>query len=102
MQGPEPAEKDSEKRTGDNITVPDPLLPFIEKRSGYANYYFNQLNDFLCSMDFAFASDVETEWRQLVPVAVADFERFLQGWSPGHYKLHGWTKQWTVKGLQSV
>lgn len=36
---------------------------------------------------------VETEWRALYPVAWTDFYRFLQGWSPGHPKIHRYSER---------
>lgn len=36
---------------------------------------------------------VEREWRALYPVAWTDFYRFLQGWSPGHPKIHGYSER---------
>ncbi|MCH9681274.1 MAG: phosphotransferase, partial [Deltaproteobacteria bacterium] len=33
------------------------------------------------------------DWRALYPVAWTDFYRFLQGWSPGHWKLHRYSER---------
>lgn len=38
---------------------------------------------------------VEKEWRELFPWAVADFQRFLLGWFPGHSKLGSYSAQIT-------
>lgn len=36
---------------------------------------------------------LEQDWRALYPVAWTDFYRFLQGWSPGHWKLHRYSER---------
>jgi len=36
---------------------------------------------------------VETDWRQLFPLAWTDFHRFLKGWSPGHWKLNAYSER---------
>lgn len=41
-------------------------------------------------LDFA---ALEANWRALYPVAWTDFYRFLQGWSPGHWKLHRYSER---------
>lgn len=48
------------------------------------------------------AAALEAEWRALYPVAWADFERFMQGWSPGHYKLTGYSDATTERALDQV
>ena len=42
------------------------------------------------ALDF---TSLEEDWRALYPVAWTDFYRFLQGWSPGHWKLHRYSER---------
>ena len=51
------------------------------------------------SVDFA---ALEADWRALYPVAWTDFYRFLQGWSPGHWKLHGYSARLAREVLESL
>lgn len=48
------------------------------------------------------AEAVETEWRWLYPVAWADFQRFMQGWSPGHRKLTDYSDATTERALTEI
>ena len=48
------------------------------------------------------AEALETEWRALYPVAWADFERFMMGWSPGHRKLTEYSDATTDRALDAV
>ncbi|MEM8922649.1 MAG: phosphotransferase [Actinomycetota bacterium] len=45
---------------------------------------------------------LEEEWRALYPVAWTDFYRFLKGWSPGHWKLHGYSERLAREVLASI
>ena len=45
---------------------------------------------------------LEAEWRELYPVAWTDFARFLQGWSPGHWKLHRYSDRLEREVLASL
>lgn len=46
--------------------------------------------------------EVEKEWRELYPYVWCDFYRFLNGWSPGHYKLNSYSKQMKNKVLEWI
>jgi len=37
--------------------------------------------------------DLLSQWRALYPVAWTDFHRFVKGWSPGHWKIHGYSER---------
>ncbi|MFT7217420.1 MAG: hypothetical protein ACI8R8_002513 [Paraglaciecola sp.] len=49
-------------------------------------------------VDYPFV-ELEQQWRALCPVAWADFQRFLQGWSPGHNKINLFMAQQTRQAL---
>ncbi|MGB0866793.1 MAG: oxidoreductase family protein, partial [Granulosicoccaceae bacterium] len=69
------------------------------------DYYFEQLAAQVQHSGVLNSEQLQqllTQWRALYPVAWADFERFLQGWSPGHAKLNSYSKQMTEQALKSV
>lgn len=43
--------------------------------------------------------EVEREWRPLFAVAWADFQRFVKGWSPDHWKINPYTEALTSRAL---
>lgn len=48
------------------------------------------------------ATAVEESWRPMYAIAWTDFNRFLQGWSPGHWKLHGYSARLVREVLQTL
>lgn len=65
------------------------------------SYYFNQLE---CANTHygrtINVKNVEQEWRNLYPVACADFNRFLQGWSPNHPKINRYLEYHTKLAIK--
>jgi aminoglycoside phosphotransferase (APT) family kinase protein len=65
--------------------------------------YFKLLSDALersgKALDFA---ALENDWRALYPVAWTDFYRFLQGWSPDHWKLHRYSERLAREVLDAL
>ncbi len=45
---------------------------------------------------------LEKEWRALYPAAWTDFFRFLQGWSPGHWKIHAYSERLAAQTLAAL
>jgi len=45
------------------------------------------------------SADVECEWRPLFCVAWADFQRFVKGWKPNHYKINPYTEELSSRAL---
>lgn len=57
------------------------------------------LQDLGSDVDF---SALESEWRELYPVAWTDFLRFLHGWQPGHWKIHSYSERLMNEVLQRL
>ena len=65
--------------------------------------YFGFLREVLAQRRPEVSADaVETEWRALYPGAGADFYRFLAGWSPDHWKIHGYSDRLTRETLAEI
>ncbi|WP_109830255.1 oxidoreductase family protein [Reichenbachiella versicolor] len=67
------------------------------------DYYFNQLEvalkGSLISNEIHLLID---EWRFLYKYAWADFCRFLDGWSPGHWKMHSYSTNLTNEVINEL
>ena len=68
------------------------------------NAYFNLLETSVnarqdIEVDF---QALESEWRELYRFAWADFYRFLAGWSPGHWKMHGYSDKITNQVMREL
>jgi hypothetical protein len=65
------------------------------------DYYFRALkvNRPVGAADF---QALEKEWRALYPVAWTDFFRFLQGWSPGHWKINSYSQRLAREVLKEL
>ena len=71
-----------------------------EKEGRILDFYFKALKQ---SLPPGLDGDaVEAEWRPLYSWAWADFQRFLQGWSPGHWKINDYGARQVRHVLQSL
>jgi fructose-1,6-bisphosphatase/inositol monophosphatase family enzyme len=59
-------------------------LNSFEKHDELIDFYFESLAQYLGIRNL----ELENEWRNLYKYAWADFNRFLLGWSPDHWKLN--------------
>lgn len=75
----------------------------FEMESWVLDTYFEELTHALHIYQSQFdPKDVEREWRPLFAVAWADFQRFIKGWSPGHWKINPYTEALTAKAIASL
>jgi hypothetical protein len=67
------------------------------------DYYFHSLRTALKTLGTRINFNVlESEWRELYPYAWTDFHRFLKGWSPGHWKINGYSERLAAAVLDEV
>ncbi|MYM63106.1 oxidoreductase family protein [Pseudomaricurvus sp. HS19] len=65
--------------------------------------YFSALHAVIRKRQLPFPTgDLELQWRNLFPMAWADFERFLMGWEPEHHKLTHFSRQMTRTALATL
>lgn len=64
------------------------------------NHYFNQLKWAIDNKSVY--QSVKQEWSELYKYAWADFYRFLDGWSPSHWKMHDYSKRITQEVLNEL
>jgi len=56
--------------------------------------YFSELEKSLSiHQQFVDFNALEKEWRNMYSYAWTDFHRFIKGWSPGHWKIHGYSER---------
>lgn len=72
-----------------------------QQHEGLLDFYFQQLKQALGD-GFVGFSDLENEWRSMFSMAWADFNRFLNGWSPGHWKLTPFSQRLTDEALRML
>ncbi|MEZ8825483.1 phosphotransferase [Vibrio amylolyticus] len=48
------------------------------------------------------SQDVEAHWRPLFSIAWADFQRFIKGWSPDHWKINPYTESLKERALEQL
>ncbi|MEZ9697713.1 phosphotransferase [Vibrio sp. 10N.261.46.E12] len=74
-----------------------------ELESQVLDTYFKHLKEALVHYQPQLSfDDVEKAWRPMFYVAWADFQRFVKGWSPEHWKINPYTEQLTLRVLTQL
>jgi len=74
-----------------------------EREAELLDVYFDKLKTAVSLRKPAVdVEELEREWRSLYPLAWTDFYRFLQGWSPGHWKIHRYSERLAAEVLASL
>ncbi|KAM9806909.1 uncharacterized protein pkdc [Syngnathus typhle] len=72
-----------------------------KKAPGLLDHYFSELKCALSSTQLDFVA-LEKEWREMFAFAWTDFQRFLLGWMPGHWKIDRHNKKLTEEVLSKL
>ena len=67
----------------------------------YVDYYFEQINEALKNSEKQ-NEQLETLWRELFELAWVDFQRFVKGWSPEHWKINHFSEQLTKRVIRKI
>lgn len=71
-----------------------------EMEAWVLQYYFTALDEALKHYQpHLNSAEIEKEWRPMFALAWADFQRFIKGWSPNHYKINAYTERLTQRAL---
>ena len=65
------------------------------------DYYFSILHE-ATDLDPDEWTQLEKEWREMYPMAWADFTRFLEGWMPTHRKLHRYSRAMVKEAMKGL
>ncbi|TKF97842.1 aminoglycoside phosphotransferase family protein [Vibrio lentus] len=65
----------------------------------YFRYLEEALTYYQPQLSFA---EIEAAWRPMFYVAWADFQRFVKGWSPEHWKINPYTEQLTQTVIEQL
>lgn len=75
----------------------------LQMESWVLDEYFTHLRVALTEMrPDILADEVEENWRPLFAIAWADFQRFVKGWSPEHWKINEYTESLKNKALKQL
>lgn len=90
----------------DVILLLSSCMPFDECEArvpDLLDHYFAELSQALAELQPQVeAEQVEQEWRPLYCVAWADFQRFVKGWCPDHWKINAYTEGLTRQALAQL
>jgi len=64
-------------------------------------HYFVSLKKAALNSEFD-GEEIEKAWRPLYSIAWADFQRFVKGWSPTHWKINNYTEELTKIALREL
>lgn len=81
-------------------------IPFDEcedRVPSLLDYYFSELRQAVAELKPQLdPAQIEREWRPLYCVAWADFQRFVKGWCPDHWKINAYTEGLTRQALAQL